>query len=327
VTAQVTDSGGLVAQVTISVTVNGAPSVSIASPADGSQFNESGVVSLTGTASDAEDGDLSAAIAWSSSLDGALGTGSALAPVLSVGAHTVTAQVTDSGGLVAQATIALTVNPNTAPTVSITEPFDGSNFNAGSTVTLSATASDVEDGDLSTSIVWTSSRDGILGTGASLAPLLSLGAHILTAEAIDGHGLAGSDVIALTVLVDVPPTVDITSPLNGAEVVWGTPVDLIATATDPVDGDVGASLQWTSSLDGAIAMGPIVTLSTLSVGLHGLTASATDGSGKTASDQVVLYVPEPGELEGLVSVLALLGALERRRRRLATVCGCRRAAG
>ena len=67
--------------------------------------------------------------------------------------------------------------------------------------------------------------------------------RVLTAVAIDGHGLAGSDAISLAVLVDVPPTVDITSPLDGAEVLSGTPVELIATATDPVDGDVGASLR------------------------------------------------------------------------------------
>jgi len=296
--------------------------VAITSPADGAQFDEGAAVPLSGTASDAEDGDLSTSIAWSSDVDGDLGTGAAQAPVLSVGAHTITAQVTDSGGRVAQATIAVAVNANTAPMVSITAPVDGSSVNAGSTVTLSATANDVQDGDLSASIAWTSSRDGSLGTGASVAPLLSLGAHVLTAVAIDGHGLAGSDAISLTVLVDVPPTVDITSPLNGAEVVSGTPVELIATATDPVDGDVGASLRWTSSLDGAIGMGPIVTVSTLSVGLHGLTASATDGSGKSASDQVVLYVPEPGELEGLVAVLALLGVLQRRRKKL--VADCRR---
>jgi len=51
------------------------------------------------------DGDLSAGIAWSSDVDGPLGTGAAVAPVLSVGPHTITAAVTDSGSLVAQATI------------------------------------------------------------------------------------------------------------------------------------------------------------------------------------------------------------------------------
>jgi hypothetical protein len=143
--------------------------------------------------------------------------------------------------------------------------------------------------------------------------LLSLGSHTLTAQVSDGGGLTGSAAVALSVVVDVAPTVAITSPVDGAEVVEGAPVELIATATDPVDGDLGASLRWTSSIDGMIATGSVVTVSTLSVGLHGLTASATDSTGHTGNDQVILYVPEPGELEGLLAALALLGVLQRRR--------------
>jgi hypothetical protein len=219
-TAQVTDSGGLVAQATVAVTVNGAPSVSITSPADGSQFGEGSPVLLTGTASDAEDGDLDASIAWSSSLDGALGTGAALAPVLSVGAHIVTAQVTDSGGLVAQATIAVTVNG--APSVSITSPVDGSQFDEDEVVSLTGTASDAEDGDLSAALVWSSSLDGALGTGAALALPLSPGAHVLTVQVTDTGGLVAQATIALT--VNGAPSVSITSPADGSLFAEGSAV-------------------------------------------------------------------------------------------------------
>ena len=84
-----TDSGGLVAQATIAVTVNAAPQVAITSPADGSQFDEGEAVPLTGTASDAEDGDLSTAIAWSSDVDGDLGIGAAQAPVLVITSYSI----------------------------------------------------------------------------------------------------------------------------------------------------------------------------------------------------------------------------------------------
>ncbi len=79
--------------------VNLPPVVTITAPANGSMFNAGDAVTFTGTAIDPEDGDISASVAWSSSLDGALGTGASVTTsTLSVGAHTVTAAVTDSGG-------------------------------------------------------------------------------------------------------------------------------------------------------------------------------------------------------------------------------------
>jgi hypothetical protein len=68
------------------------------------------VITFTGSASDAEDGDLTAGLSWVSSLDGAIGTGGSFSRSdLSVGGHTITATVTDSGGLAASEQITLTV--------------------------------------------------------------------------------------------------------------------------------------------------------------------------------------------------------------------------
>src|SRR5581483_10237113 len=65
---------------------------------------------LAATATDAEDGDLAAAVRWTSSRDGALGTGGTLlVPSLSVGAHVLTASVVDADGAPASATVAITV--------------------------------------------------------------------------------------------------------------------------------------------------------------------------------------------------------------------------
>lgn len=78
---------------------NTPPTVTITAPPDGSTFSEGDPVTFTGTASDAENGDLSASVAWTSSLDGPLGSGSPLTTTLSLGTHTIAAEVTDSGGL------------------------------------------------------------------------------------------------------------------------------------------------------------------------------------------------------------------------------------
>lgn len=79
-------------------TTNAAPTVSINSPANNSTFTAGDTVNFSGSASDAEDGNLSGSIVWTSSLDGALGTGASVSFVLSAGTHTITASVTDSGG-------------------------------------------------------------------------------------------------------------------------------------------------------------------------------------------------------------------------------------
>ncbi|MBN2045505.1 MAG: S8 family serine peptidase, partial [Anaerolineales bacterium] len=88
---------------------------------------------------------------------------------------------------------------NTAPSVSITAPADGTSVEEGTSLTFTSSASDVEDGDLSASIVWTSNLDGGLGTGASVSAVLSVGTHTITASVEDSGGLTASDSITVTV--------------------------------------------------------------------------------------------------------------------------------
>ena len=86
------------------------PVVAIASPSDGSVFTAGTMVPFAGSASDAEDGDLGGILQWTSSIDGAIGSGANFSTSsLRVGAHTITASVTDSDGLTGTDVIALTV--------------------------------------------------------------------------------------------------------------------------------------------------------------------------------------------------------------------------
>jgi hypothetical protein len=101
---------------------NAAPSVTIATPPDGTSVNQGNPVTFAGTATDAEDGDLSASVDWVSDRDGALGTGASVTRSdLSAGAHVITASVTDSGGRVASDQIALTITSGTPPDGAIIE--------------------------------------------------------------------------------------------------------------------------------------------------------------------------------------------------------------
>jgi hypothetical protein len=90
-----------------------------------------------------------------------------------------------------------------APEVAIASPSQGASFPAGAVISLAGTASDLEQGDVSEQIEWSSSQSGYLGTGASLAVTLSGGTHVLTASVGDETGLTGS--VQHTVTVAFPP--------------------------------------------------------------------------------------------------------------------------
>ncbi len=100
--------------------VNNYPAVSITSPADGSTFDSGATILFVGTASDTEDGDLTANLNWTSSRDGQIGSGGTFSATLNEGQHTITASVTDSGGKTGSDSIEITVGtPSEATTVSV----------------------------------------------------------------------------------------------------------------------------------------------------------------------------------------------------------------
>ena len=68
-------------------------------------------VTLTGTATDAEDGAITSFLAWSSNIDGPIsGNGGTVSTnSLSTGTHTITASVTDSDGNSSSDTVSITI--------------------------------------------------------------------------------------------------------------------------------------------------------------------------------------------------------------------------
>ncbi|MFO7942892.1 MAG: S8 family serine peptidase [Anaerolineales bacterium] len=110
-------------------------------------------------------------------------------PLLDVSDTTLFAPVlTETGGT--------TDNP---PNVSITKPADGASFDSGASIEFAGSASDNEDGDLTSDLVWTSDLDGQIGTGGSFTAVLRDGTHTITAEVTDSEGNTGSDSITITV--------------------------------------------------------------------------------------------------------------------------------
>ncbi len=92
---------------------NLAPEVAVATPADGTVVSGAQTVVFTASAFDAEDGDLSGDLVWTSDLDGRLGAGATLtrrADELAEGTHVVTVTSTDAAGATSSATLRLVVH-------------------------------------------------------------------------------------------------------------------------------------------------------------------------------------------------------------------------
>jgi hypothetical protein len=222
-----------------STPVNTPPSVTVSSPVDGTVITEGDSLSFTATATDAEDGNLTAGLAWTSSIDGPLpGSGGNVTAWLSTGTHIITASLTDSGALSGSDTVSITVEPaggvNTPPTVTITSPTDGTVITEGEALNFTASATDNEDGDITAALVWTSSIDNALpASGGSANVVLSRGTHIISTTLTDSGGLAGSDTVTITV-----------TPAGGAPEI----LDLqISTGTDDAEERSSGSVSLSSS--------------------------------------------------------------------------------
>jgi hypothetical protein len=65
-------------------------------------------------------------------------------------------------------------------------------------VTFSGSASDTQDGSLTSKLVWKSSIDGQIGTGGSFSRALTAGTHQITATVTDSGGLTTQKSISVS---------------------------------------------------------------------------------------------------------------------------------
>lgn len=125
---------------------------------------------------------------------------------------------------------------NTAPSVTITSPANGSSYGDGAIITFAGTATDTQEGGMSFALQWTSNTSGSIGTGASFTRTLSAGTHTITASATDSGGMTGSRQISVTVTSSAPPP---PSPVPGG-------ITLSARGYK-VKGQQKAELSWTGA--------------------------------------------------------------------------------
>jgi hypothetical protein len=167
--------------------------------------------------------------------------------------------VKDFGGLQGTADSAVYVSQskstNSPPNVTITSPTEGACFDSGAGIIFVGSASDPEDGDLADSLVWTSDRDGQIGTGGSFSAVLSNGTHTITASVSDSGSLTGSGSVTITAVsgkdgVELTATAYKIKGDKYADLTWNG-----ATLTN-VDVYRDGSLITTTTNDGAYTHGP-----------------------------------------------------------------------
>jgi hypothetical protein len=180
------------------------------------------------------------------------------------------------------------VASETPPECVITAPQMGETHPFFTELTFEATASDAEDGDLDGDrVVWSSDLGGELGSGVSLTTRLApAGEHTVRCTATDSAGNSASDEVSVTI---VSPVARILHPGDGETRHVNTEIPFIGRGGDVEDGDLGgASLVWTSDLDGEIGTGPMLSVPLTTVGTHTITLTVTDGDQNTDETSITL---------------------------------------
>ena len=210
------------------------------------------------TSYDAEDGDITDSIVIVNPVD-----------VNTAGTYVVTYYSTDSAGATASATrsVVVAAAANTLPTIALVGLSALSIPNGGPYIEYGATASDVEDGDLTASIVTTSTVDvNVAGT------------YTVTYRVTDSGGASASVTRTVTVAAyyNNPPTIALVGSSSLSLPFGGPYTEYGATATDTEDGNITANIVTTSNVNVNVA------------GSYTVTYQITDSGGASAS--VVRYV-------------------------------------
>jgi RHS repeat-associated protein len=205
-----------------------------------------------------------------------------LVTALSGGSTTVTASA--NGGQ-ASATVAV----DTPPSINLTSPTANNVFQAPATILLSADAADT-DGTVARVDFY---QGGVLIGSALSAPYsfswtnVGAGSYSLTAVATDNQGATTASA-AMTIRVNAPPAVSLTSPANGASFTTPATISLAANAADQ-DGSIARVdfFQGTTAIGTATSAPYTFNWTNVAQGSYALTAVATDNDGAMTTSAVV----------------------------------------
>ena len=118
-------------------------------------------------------------------------------------------------------------------------------------------------------------------------------ASVFPSSSFSINSILIDDSLIITAPPNEPPVVTITTPTNGFNFLPGTSATFMGTAADSEDGDLTGILTWRSNLDGILGSGASVSTTTLSVGSHSITASATDSESLSGTAAINITVTTP----------------------------------
>ncbi|WP_291285607.1 Ig-like domain-containing protein [Flavobacterium sp.] len=299
-TAKTYDPAGAVvssAPVNFTVINNIAPTVSITAPADNAIYVAPATFAISATANDA-DGNIDKVEFYNG--PALLGTANASPYTfnwnsVAAGTYTLTAKAYDNNGIVTTSS-AVSVKVNQPPTVNISSPADNTIYAAPATFDISATANDT-DGSIDKVEFYNGPT--LLGT-VNASPYtfnwnsVTAGTYTLTAKAYDNNGTITTSS-AVSVRVNQPPTVSITTPKNNSNYIAPASVTINATAAD-TDGIVNKVefYNGTNLIATSTATPYTCNLTSVSAGAYSLTAKACDDRGTcTTSSAIAITVNTP----------------------------------
>ena len=181
----------------------------------------------------------------------------------------------------------VSVQGDSPPAVTLTQPADGATFTAPATVNLAATASDADGSVTKVEFFNGAAKLGEDTTAPYAYPWsgVAAGTYTLTARATDNLGATTTSAAStIAVSANTSPAVTLTQPADGATFTAPATVNLAATASD-ADG----SVTKVEFFNGAAKLGEDTTApyaypwSGVAAGTYTLTARATDNLGATTT--------------------------------------------
>ena len=302
-------------EISVHVIPTESPVVEILTPISSLGYYSNQLIQFSAVVSDNEDNPEDLLVTWTSNQDGELildTTPNSIGEIsdytyLSEGIHAIELRVEDTSGKVTKEQLVIQVgSANQAPSCSIVLPQDLSASVAGDTVIFRGMVSDPNIPATELSVLWSSDKDGSLGTGTVNTSGdvnfaydgLSSNDHVISLLVEDEVGAQCQTSIFL--FVGEPPTAEIITPLSGDVYSVGDTVVFQAMVSDTEDLSNEILVSWISSIDGGLYSASAnsqgisqFSSSSLSPGVHSISFTATDTTGLMADDLILFRVNTP----------------------------------
>ena len=182
---------------------------------------------------------------------------------------------------------------NQPPTVQLTSPSDGATFAAPATITINANATDVDGMVTRVNFYSNGTPIGYDTTSPFSFSMNNVGPgnYELSAQAVDNDSAASaSSVVHVSVgaVANQPPTVQLTSPPDGATFAAPATITINANATDPDGTVMRVNFFRNGTLVGNDLTSPFsFTMNNVGPGNYELSAQAVDNDSATSASSIV----------------------------------------